>query len=62
MNIREAKLIHDLRVFVVANVSREHGRKRLSDLERAGKIKPLRTPTGRTLLSFDEAEVLSNSL
>lgn len=62
MDIREAKIVPDLRVFTALNISREHGRKRLKELEKQGIIDPLRTPTGRTLLSFEEAERLSAAI
>jgi ribosomal protein S25 len=62
LDIREAKIVPDLRLFTALNVSREHGRKRLRELEEQGVVDPLRTPTGRTLLSFEEAERLSAAL
>jgi hypothetical protein len=62
MSLRQEKLITDLRVFSVKNVSRDHGRKRLKELQEQRLIDPLRTPTGRTLLSFDEAERLAAAL
>jgi hypothetical protein len=62
VNIREAKIVPDLRVFTARNVSLEHGRKRLRELQEQGLVDPLRTPTGRTLLSFEDAERLSAAL
>lgn len=62
MNIRQAKIVPDLRLFSALNVSREHGRKRLGELEEKGVVSPLRTPTGRTLLSFEDAEKLAKVL
>lgn len=62
MNIRQAKIVPDLRVFAAANVSKERGRRRLSELQQEGLVQPLRTPTGRTLLSFEEAERLVAAL
>ncbi len=62
MSIRQEKMICDLRVFSVKNVSRDHGRKRLKELQEQGLVQPLRTPTGRTLLSFEEAERLAAAL
>ena len=62
MDIREAKIIADIRVFETANVSRDHGRERLRDLVAEKKISPIRTPTGRCLMSFSEAEILANAL
>ncbi len=62
MNIRNVKIVPDLRVFEAASVSREHGRKRLHALASRGVIEPKRTPTGRCLLSFEDAERLANAL
>lgn len=62
MDIREAKIVPDLRVYAIRNVSKEHGRKRLTELSAQGAVQPLRTPTGRTLLSFEEAERLAAAL
>lgn len=62
MSIREYPLVPDLRVFAFANVSKEHGRKRLQELQQRGLIKPTRTPTGRQLLSFRDAETLAEAL
>jgi hypothetical protein len=62
MEIREAKIVPDLRVYAVHNVSKEHGRRRLMALQAEGVIQPLKTPTGRTLLSFEEAERLASAL
>jgi len=58
VNIRNMKIVPDLRVFEVTNVSRETGRKRIRDLAEQGVIEPKRTPTGRCLLSFEDAERL----
>ena len=57
-NIRTMKIVPDLRVFEVANVSRERGRKRIQELAALGVIEPKRTPTGRCLLSFEDTERL----
>lgn len=62
VNIRNAKIVHDLRVFEAANVSRDHGRERLRDLVAEQKISPMRTPTGRCFMTFNEAEILANAL
>ncbi len=62
MQIREAKIVPDLRIFEAASVSRETGRKRIKDLVAQGVIDPKRTPTGRCLLSFDDAERLAAAL
>lgn len=62
MNIKTAKIVPDLRIFQTANVSKEAGRKRMGQLESQGVIDPLKTPTGRCLLSFEDAERLANSL
>lgn len=62
MDIRNAKIVPDVRVFEAANVSRDHGRERLRDLVAERKISPRRTPTGRCFLSFGDAEILANAL
>jgi hypothetical protein len=62
VKIRDAKIVSDLRIYGALNVSKEHGRKRLGELQARGEIEPLRTPTGRTLLSFKDAERLSAAL
>ena len=62
MSIREAKIIPDLRIYAIQNVSKEHGRKRLEELFAKGEIQPLRTSTGRTLLSFKDAKRLAEVL
>ena len=62
MDIRDVKIVPDLRVFEAACVSREHGRKRMQALAARGAIEPKRTPTGRCLLSFHDAERLANAL
>jgi len=62
MDIREAKIVPDLRLFEAVNVSRETGRERIRDLIALGEISPKRTPTGRCLLSFEDAERLANAL
>ena len=62
MDIQNAKLIPDLRVYEEAKVSRDHGRARCKELEDTGQISPLWTPTGRCLLSVTEAALLAKSL
>jgi len=62
VSIRGAKIVPDLRVYAARNVSKERGRKCLRELEERGLIAPERTPTGRTLLSFPDAERLAESL
>ena len=61
-HIRTLKIVPDLRVFEAVRVSRELGRRGIKDLTVQGLIDPLRTPTRRCLLSFDEAERLVNAL
>ena len=58
MQIREAKIVPDLRVFQVQGISKEWGRKVMAELADKGEINPLKTPTGRCLLSFEDAERL----
>ncbi len=62
MDIKSAKIVPDLRVFQTINVSKEAGRKRMEELRTMGIIDPIRTPTGRCLLSMEDAERLANSL
>ena len=62
INIRDAKIVPDTRVYPVGNVSKEAGRKIMEDLESQGLIKPHVTATGRRLLSFIDAERLANAL
>ncbi len=62
MNIRIIPIVSDLRIIEAAHVSRERGRSRIKEMERQGLIKPLRTPTGRTLLSFEDAEIVAEEL
>jgi hypothetical protein len=62
VEIREAKIVADLRVYAARHVSKDHGRRRLAELEAQNVIQPLRTPTGRTLLSFADAERLAAAL
>ena len=62
MDIRNEKIIPDIRLFEALRVSREHGRSRIRDLKSEGVIDPKRTPTGRCLLSFEDAERLANAL
>ena len=62
MDISKKQIISDLRVYEAVNVSKDHGRGCLKSLEVRGVIKPLRTPTGRCLLSVADAELLANEL
>ncbi len=62
MGIRKQAVIPDLRVYEANGVCREHGRKRRDALAKEGVIKPKRTPTGRCLLSIDDAERLEAAL
>ena len=62
MNIQDAKIVPDTRIYPVRSVSKEAGRKILEDLEARGVIEPHRTATGRRLLSFVDAERLANAL
>ena len=58
MDLSDAKIIPDLRLYGLLGVSRECGRRALEKLEVNGAISPRRTPTGRTMLSFKEAEAV----
>ena len=62
LNIRNAPIVPDTRVYAVANVSKEAGRKRLIDLQHLGQVDPVITGTGRRLLSFEDAERLAAAL
>ena len=62
MGIRNKPVITDLRVYEANSVSREHGRKRRDQLASDGVINPKRTPTGRCLLSIEDAERLEAAL
>ena len=62
MQIREAKIVPDLRVFHAQGVSKEYGRKVMRELESKGVIDPHTTQTGRCLLSFEDAERLASAL
>lgn len=52
-------MLPDRRLYHALDVSLELGRKRLKELQDKGVINPQRTPTGRTLLSFQDAERLA---
>ncbi len=62
MNIRDAKIIPDTRIYPLTNVSKEAGRKVLERLRETGEINPLMTSTRRCLLSYGEAQALANAL
>ena len=62
MNLYEAKIILDVHLYQAVGVSKETGRKRLEILRAKGVVTPLRTPTGRTLLSFHDSHALENAL
>ena len=62
MTMRDAALIPDLNVYAYRHVSKELGRKRLAELERAKRVTPVTTASGRKLLSFRDAEALAEAL
>ena len=62
MAIRDAKIVPDLRLFQAQGVTKEWGRKVMAELVEEGEINPLKTATGRCLLSFEDAERLANEL
>lgn len=62
MNIKSEKIVPDLRIFEVASISREKGRKRIRELTAQDVIDPKWTPTGRCLLSFEDSERLIHEL
>ena len=62
MNIRDAKIVPDTRIYPLRNVSKIAGRKVLEDLRERGVINPLETSTRRQFLSFRDAEILVDAL
>ena len=62
MEISKKKIVPDLRLFEALSISRDKGRKRILELVAEGAIDPKRTPTGRCLLSFEDAETLARAL
>ena len=62
MDISDVKIVQDTNLFGAYGVSVKWGRKVVKDLESEGLVSPLRTPTGRRILSFREAEAVMNSL
>ncbi len=62
MDISDVKIVQDTNLFGAVGVSLKWGRKVVKDLESAGLVSPLRTPTGRRILSFREAEIVMNSV
>ena len=61
MDISDVKIVQDTNLFGACGVSVKCGRKAVKALESEGLVSPLRTPTGRRILSFREAEVVMNS-
>ncbi len=62
MDISDVKIVPDTNLFGAVGVSVKWGRKIVKDLESEGLVSPLRTPTGRRILSFREAETVMNSV
>ena len=62
MEIKEAAIVQDLRVFQARGVSKEFGKKVLKRLSDEGEIAPHRTRSGRNLLTFGDAERLAHEL
>ncbi len=62
MDISDVKIVQDTTLFGAYGVSVRCGRKVVKDLESEGLVSPLRTPTGRRILSFREAETVMNSV
>lgn len=54
MDLSEAKIIADTKLWPVIGVSRDKGRRDLEKLEQLGDVSPRRTPTGRAELSFKD--------
>lgn len=62
MALQESKVVPDVQVYRVRNVSPEYGRKVMLEMESRGEISPHRSSTGRYRLSFDDAERLAIAL
>ena len=62
MIIENKPIVQDLRVFEAVHVSKDMGKQRVTELEQEGRIRPLRTPAGRVLLTPDDAEILAQAL
>jgi len=62
MNICDAKIVPDTRIYPLRSVSKEAGRKVMEDLRSRGVIDPMITGTHRRLLSFVEAQILADAL
>ena len=62
MKLFDAKIIPDVRLYQAVGVRKETGRKLVKNLEAKGVVSPLRTPTGRTLLSFHDSSALLTAL
>ena len=62
MNLKDAPLIADTRLFAYRNVSIETGRKRARELEAQGEISIVRTGTRRRWLTVEDAERLADAL
>ena len=58
MNIQDAKIVSDTRLFNALGISVKRGRRTVDALEDQGAVCPLRTPTGRTVLSVREVEAV----
>ena len=54
MDLFEAKIIADTKLWSAIGVSRDKGRRDLKKLEKQGDVSPRRTPTGRADLSFKD--------
>lgn len=62
MDIKAIPLVNPLRVYEARHVSRERGRKILRELEEGGEISPVKTSTGRVLLTFRDTEIVAAAL
>ncbi len=64
MDLATAKMIPKSRLLATLAaivVSKEHGTRTIEKLESDRKISPLHTPTGRELLSFEDAQTVLNA-
>jgi hypothetical protein len=62
MTLRDNLMIPDTAVYTAMRVSRQHGRRRLEELKAKDAVRPVKTPTGRNLLSIADAERLAAAL
>ena len=62
MSLIDEPIVSDREIYALKRVSPDTGRKRARQLEAQGSIRLTRTPTGRTRLTYPDAERLFNEL